>query len=49
MGSRLYNCKGLKTLHDSDANLRKICNLYKDKGKIVCFVALQGKSMVKAL
>ena len=37
MGSRLYNCKGLKTLHDSSANLRKICKLNKDKGKIVRF------------
>ena len=49
MDSRLYNCKGLKTLHDLGANLRKICKLYKDKGEIVCFVALQGKSMVIAL
>ena len=49
MDSRLYNCKGLKTLHDLGANLRKFCNLCKDKGEIVCFVALQGKNRVIAL
>ena len=44
MGSRLYNCKGLKTLHDLGANLRKFCNLYKDKGKIVRFWRCKGKA-----
>jgi len=41
MDSRLYNCKGLKTLHDLGANLRKICNLCKDIGELVQFMALQ--------
>ena len=41
MDSRLYNCKGLKTLHDLGAKLRKICNLCKDIGELVQFMALQ--------
>ncbi len=41
MDSRLYNCKGLKTLHDSGANLRNFCNLCKDIGELVQFMALQ--------
>ncbi len=41
MDSRLYNCKRLKTLHDSGANLRKFCKLCKDIGELVQFMALQ--------
>ena len=43
MDSRLYNCKRLKTLHILVANLRKFCNLCKDKGEIVRFWRCKGK------
>ena len=42
MDSRLYNCKGLKTLHKLGAKLRKICRLCKDKGDFLIFFALRG-------
>ena len=49
MGSRLFNCEGWKTLHELGANLRKICNLCKDIGELVQFMALQGEIRLIAL
>ena len=43
MGSRLYNCKDSKTLHEIGANLRIISELGKKKGENCISWALQGK------
>jgi hypothetical protein len=43
MGSRLYNCKDSKTLHEIGANLRLFSEKRKDKGEKHDSWALQGK------